>query len=313
MNAPRVSILVPATSTTALLRGCLDSLSAHVPEALGYEVIVVLNKAGEDLSREYPTVRFVPSPVNLGLAGAGNRARALARGELLVVLHDDAQALPGWLESLISTAEAHPEAGAIGGKVLFPDGRLQNAGAIVWSDGSTSMPWPGQAPEPESFAELRAVDYCGTSSLLIRASVWDQVEGLDEQFYPVYYVDVDLAMAVRALGMVVLYQPESRILHHKGGSGRSEDWRQFVTARNRVRLLQKWGPALLQHEPADPSSAEAIVRALARAEQVHLRARPAVVGGGKAGQFDASSQQRRLASRELALEQAYTEHVSRMG
>ena len=84
-------------------------------------------------------VEVIASTVNLGLSGALNRGRSLARGEFLVTLHDDAEVETGWLEALVESARTHPEAGAVGGKVLFPDGRLQNAGMILWRDGITSL------------------------------------------------------------------------------------------------------------------------------------------------------------------------------
>lgn len=137
-----------------------------------------------DLREAVSGVEFARSSINLGLAGAGNLGRSLARGEFLLLLHDDAEVLPGWMEALVEAADAHPEAGAIGSKILFPDGRLQNAGAILWSNALTSSRWAGEAPEPGAFNHLEIVDYCGTSSLLVRASAWDAVGGLDEEFFP---------------------------------------------------------------------------------------------------------------------------------
>src|SRR5262249_48188543 len=140
-QSPRVSIIIPASSTQAMLLGCLQSIARYSPVNIAYEVIVVLNEADENTAARLCEIvagaHIVASPVNLGLAGSGNRGRHLARGELLVLLHDDAEIEPGWLEALVDTADAHPEAGAIGGKVLFPDGRLQNAGMILWSDAYT--------------------------------------------------------------------------------------------------------------------------------------------------------------------------------
>src|SRR5262249_40036677 len=162
-----------------------------------------------------------------------------------------------WLETLVETADAHPEAGAVGGKVLFPDGRLQNAGMILWRDGTTSQPWVGEPPAPSAFDALRAVDYCGTSSLRVPAAAGAAAGGLDERFYPVYYVDVDLAMALRRMGWVVLYQPRSRIRHHQGASGDLR-FRWFVTGRNRRMFVEKWGADLEQHESRQTGSPEAV-------------------------------------------------------
>lgn len=310
---PRVSIIIPASSVSALLFACLRSLERFGPRDIPYQAIVVLNQTSEhdaaQLRAEVAAgIEVVSSRVNLGLAGAGNRGRSFAKGDLLVLLHDDAEIEPGWLEALVQTADAHPEAGAVGGKVLYPDARLQDAGMILWRDATTSAPWMGEAPAPTAFPRLRAVDYCGTSSLLVRRSAWDAVGGLDERFYPAYYVDVDLSMALRQRRWVVLYEPASRIRHHRGASG-SPAFRTWVSQRNRRRFLQKWAAALEAHEQP-PASEAAIERAMARAEAFAESCRQ-----GAANQhavrssldtfplypFDASAQDERLrkASREL--------------
>ena len=182
----RVPIIIPATSTRALLQACLRSLAFHCPAEIAYEIIVVLNEsdADEGIAHEFPDVTFVASPVNLGVAGAGNRARALARGELLVLLHDDAEVEAGWLEALVRTVESYPEVGAVGSKVLHPDGRLQSAGMILWRDAATSPPWVGDEPDVDAFPECRALlNHSmsrstvtpipgGTTSHIRRASSW---------------------------------------------------------------------------------------------------------------------------------------------
>jgi GT2 family glycosyltransferase len=307
---PRVSVIIPAGAKLEHLRSCLQSLAAHGPREIPFETIVVLNAGGaEELREQAPGVRWVGPGVNLGLAGAGNRGRAVARGELLILLHDDAEVQPGWMEALVETADRHPEAGAVGGLVRFPDGRLQNAGMILWQDGTTSPPWIGEPPPASAFDRPRAVDYCGTSSLLVRAAVWDAVGGLDERFYPAYYVDVDLAMAVRRLGRTVLYQPRSSIRHHQGASGNVR-FRVFVTQRNRKLFLEKWGSALATHEPREEGSLAAIQRAIARAESfaagrgapaLHIPERPAL---------DPAEQERRSLESALALQKDYAAYLS---
>jgi GT2 family glycosyltransferase len=314
--APRVSIIIPASSTLDLLLACLRSLARFVPSGIPHETIVLLNESDEDaaarLRARVAGAQVVASRANLGLAGAGNYGRHLARGDLLVLLHDDAEVSPGWLEALVETADAHPEAGAIGGKVLFPDGRMQDAGMILWRDATTSAPWIGDAPSPNAFDQLRAVDYCGTSSLLVRASAWDAVGGLDERYYPVYYVDVDLGMALRRIGHIVLYQPTSVIRHHRGGS-RSIRFRGFVTERNRRIFLEKWGPQLQAYEPPPEQNApEAIDRALARAAAVAARCRETPAGDlAQAGSpFDPAAQENRHLAYARDLQRDYAAHLT---
>ena len=315
--SPRVSILIPATAGPELLQACLRSLALHGPREIPFETLVVLNAPSsaawalflETLSG----VRLVRSPVNLGLAGAGNRARSLARGEYLVLLHDDAEVEPGWLEALVEAAEAHPEAGAVGGKVLHPDRSLQNAGMILWRDATTSPPWTGGTPPPPpstAFDRPRAVDYCGTSSLLVRAESWDAVGGLDERFFPAYYVDVDLGMALRQRGQVVWFEPRSVVRHHRGASGEMR-FRLFVTQRNRQLFLEKWGRALEEHEPREDGS-EATERALARAAARAEEARPAraPASSPERPMFDPVHQERLALERDLALQRAYGADLS---
>jgi GT2 family glycosyltransferase len=268
-EAPRVSIIIIATSNFDLLGACLRSVARFGPKTIPFETIVVLNGAGPDteaaLRATVTGVKVVRSPVNLGLAGAGNCGRLSAQGELLILLHDDAEVEPGWMEALVQAADAHPEAGAVGSKVLHLDGRLQSAGGILWSDASASPPWIGDAPSPDAFSRLRAVDFCGSCSLLVRAIAWDAIGGLEQNLYPVYYVDVDLGVALRSIGFVVLYEPASRIRHHQGASSNLR-FRTFASQRNRRIFIEKWGKALEGHEPFLQQSPPAIERAMARAE-----------------------------------------------
>jgi GT2 family glycosyltransferase len=317
---PRVSVIIPSSTRHDLLHACLRSLARFGPTSIPYETIVVLNQAiaeAETRLRGAATgIHVVSSPVNLGLAGAGNRGRTLARGELLILLHDDAEIEPGWMEALVETADAHPEAGAIGGKVLYPDGRLQHAGLILWQNGYVSVPWAGEHPPPTDFDRMRVVDFCGSSSLLVRAALWDLIGGPDEEFYPVYYVDVDLAMALRKLGFIVLYQPASRIRHHQSASANSDYFKNFVGHRNRLLLLKKWGPALKNHEPWDGHSMAAVERAMARTEIFADRCRNSgsmiIKHVARSTTFNAAEQDARSIKKRRAVRKAYIIHLMRM-
>ena len=312
-DAPRVSVIIPSSTRIDLLRACLRSLARFGPTSIPYETIVVATSEVESQLRGSVTgIQLVSSPVNLGMAGAGNRGRALARGELLILLHDDVEIEAGWMEALVETADAHPEAGAIGGKALFPDGRLQSEGAILWRTGQVSLTWVGEAL---SFNRLRAVDVCGTSSLLVRAALWDLVGGLDEQFYPVYYVEVDLGMAIREHGFIVLYQPNSCIRHHQGASTNNYDFKLFVFHRNRLLLVKKWGAALDNQEPFESDSPAAVERALARAEifaeQCRRRGNVIAKNLGSPKSFDAAEQYSRHVEKSRELQQAYAAYRTR--
>ncbi len=262
-RAPRVSLLIPTTSQAEKLGACLRSLAAHLPPSVPCEVIVVLNgptDAVRSLVREKCTGLIIAeSAANLGVAGGYNRARSLAGGEFLVLLHDDVEIGPGWLEPLLATAAAHPAAGAIGSRVLNPDGTRQHAGSILWRNGLTSpVPVPADLPD-----QPWPVDYLGTCCILVRTSLWDAMGGLDERIYPAYYVDVSLAMSLRRLGAIILCEPASSLRHHAKSSS-TRAFGDFLCLRNRARFLTQWEDAMGEFEPWAPDSPEAIPNALRR-------------------------------------------------
>jgi GT2 family glycosyltransferase len=312
---PRVSIIIVTTTNAAGLERCLQSLPAQASDALPFETIVVLNAADDDVralaTRRLRGAKVVESLVNRGFAGGSNLGRTVAAGELLVLLHDDAQAQPGWLAELVGCADEHPEAGAVVGRVLDLDGTLQLAGAVIWRDGSTSSIGAAQG----DFRERRAVDYGGSSSLLVRAATWDAAGGMDDRLYPVYYVDADLAMATRAAGQAVLYEPRAQVLHRKSAST-TPRLRTFASARNRERFCHKWARELEAHEPPGDGP-EALERAIARArdEAERLRRQPpqrAAIPRPSADAADAGAERRFLQmDRELrdALEAQLTDEV----
>jgi GT2 family glycosyltransferase len=312
-DEPRVSIIIPSSVRTDLLYSCLQSLVRSGPRQIPCETIVVLNETGPEVEAELRKaasgIEIVHAPVNLGVAGAANLGRSLARGEFLALLHDDAEVLPGWMEALVEAADAHPEAGAIGSKMLNPDGSLQNVGAILWQDARTSPPWAGNPPPASAFDRIEAADYCGTASLLVRASAWDAIGGADEQIYPAYYVDVDLCTSLWEIGAAVLCQPKSQVHHRRSASTRSR-FRDFIALRNRAYFQRRWAAALEQQEPFDDNSPASIARAGARAQQAWEQCR----AGGSAPKgsrrvLDRARQLDECYGKSQALQKSYAEHL----
>lgn len=271
VSEPLVSILIPTTSQDDLLTRCLESLARHLGAGVACEIIVVLNAATDAVkavTKNATGILIADSPANLGVAGGYNRARSLARGKYLALLHDDTEIEPFWLESLLETAEAHPEAGAIASMVLYPDGKLQGAGWILWREVATSPVWGSAAsPDPDQYTQIRPIDYSGTSSLLVRGSTWDAIGGLDERLYPAYCVDMDLCMSIRKQGQIVLFDPRSRLLHHRGSSSNPR-FRQFMAERNREVFSAKWKEEMQTYEAYAPDNPSALQRARAHTENV---------------------------------------------
>jgi GT2 family glycosyltransferase len=269
-DEPRVSIIIVAARAPDRLLRCLEAVARESPVNLAVEVIVVLNAAepalATALTNAAPGARVVESEVPLGLAGGLNLGARAARGELLHVLHDDTVVGPGWLDALVATADARPEAGAVASVLLHPDGRLQAAGWVLWRDGHTSRPWVGEPPGADALGPAFPVDYCPSAAVLVRRTTWNAIGGADERFHPAYYVDVDLSTAIRHQGQIVLCEPASVVRHDAGGTT-SARFRRFAGERNRRQFVEKWAgePALARARAATVRRATALAAAHAPA------------------------------------------------
>ena len=137
-RTPLVSVIVPTFGQVAVTLRCLRAIAA-AETVTPFEVIVAEDASGDPevaLLERVAGLRLVRNPVNLGFLHNCNEAALLARGTFLLFLNNDTEPLPGFLDALVRLAEALPDAGLVGSKLLFPDGRLQEAGGIVWQDGT---------------------------------------------------------------------------------------------------------------------------------------------------------------------------------
>ena len=266
-TSPRASVLVAGWREAPHLLACLASL-AETSATCSFEVVVSLNEPTAalcaSLEREVTGATVVSAPANTGFAGACNRAATGAAAELLVFLNDDTVVEPGWLDALVDAADAHPGAGAVGSRVLAPDGSRREDGTVLWSDGSVTMIDRYHSPRPGPAPGLRQVDYCSAVSLLVRAATFHDVGGFDEGFYPAYYEDVDLCLKIQDRGQQVLYEPAS-VLRHRHGASAPLPYRLFLIERNRSRLVQRWGPVLGERLPPAPDDPRAIAAGVALA------------------------------------------------
>lgn len=268
---PRASVVISAWKDAPHLPECLDAL--HRSQATTpYDVVVACNEPTSELldwlDRNVSGAELMSFPVNRGFGGALNEGARHAGGELLVLLNDDAVVADGWLDALVASVDAEPGAGAVGSRVLAPDGAPREDGTVLWSDGSVTLVDDYYRADPPPPLGIRRVDYCSAVSLLVRASTWREVGGFDEGYYPAYYEDVDLCLKIGSLGQTVLYQPASVVRHQQGASSSSR-YRVFLRDRNRHRLVARWGPVLARRPAPDPHNPRAIAAAIEMAAERH--------------------------------------------
>lgn len=267
--APEVSVVILVQDRLDLLLRCLDSLTRSEAAPVA-EVVVVANgtpPAELAVLLGRPDLVAVISPVNLGFAAGCNWGARFTQGRHLVLLNDDTEVEPGWLRALVQVAESDDGIGAVGSRLLNPDGTLQEAGSILWRDGGTYQV-RGRSPfEAAACDRARDVDYCSACGLLVKRPAWDAVGGFDEAYFPAYHEDVDLCLTLRVHGYRTAYAPGARLRHHRG-AGMSAQFRTFVAARNGRRFVAKWADQLRAFEPQpDPAHCDAAVEtSIRRAE-----------------------------------------------
>jgi GT2 family glycosyltransferase len=191
-------------------------------------------------------LRLVQSAENQGFIRACNKGAAQARGDYLVFLNNDTQVQSGWLDALIGTFEERPDAGLVGSRLIYPDGRQQEAGAILAADGSAWNCGHLDDPYKPEYSYLREADYCSGAALAIPRALFQELGGFDTHFAPAYYEDADLAMRVRAAGDRVYYQPAARVVHFEGVSAGTDrgpvvSGMKRYQAINREKFLARWG------------------------------------------------------------------------
>jgi GT2 family glycosyltransferase/glycosyltransferase involved in cell wall biosynthesis len=247
--AIKTSIIIAVFNKAAFTFQCLQSLLREV-DLDHREIIIVDNASSDDtaqlLSQFSDLIYVISNEENRGFVDACNQGAAAARGEFLVFLNNDTEVSPGWLTQLEETAEQKLTVGAVGSMFLYPDGSIQEAGAIVWKNGDAHHYGWGGSPDDRRFNFAREVDYCSAASLLIRKELFDKLGGFDRRFAPAYYEDVDLCFSVRSLGYKVMYQPASRLVHYEGATA-GRDVKQGIKhfqITNRERFVEKWRAVL---------------------------------------------------------------------
>ena len=235
-----------------LLKQCLASIFEHTG---GEYRVCVLNQGSTDGTREYldelkPRIDVIHSPENLGFIVGNNRIMAAYPDDDVVLLNDDTIVKPGWLGALVSCARSAPEVGIVGAKLLYPDGRLQEAGGEIFQDGSGRNIGKYDDPNRHIYCIRKDADYCSGACLFIRREVLNQIGYLDEIFSPAYWEDTDLCFRARKAGYRVVYEPTAEVIHFEGATGGSPDSGSLsrrLQDWNKPKFMARWGGELKLH------------------------------------------------------------------
>jgi GT2 family glycosyltransferase len=261
-DRPRVSVVIPVHGKLPYTLACLNSI-AHHGAAAAFEVIVVDDASPDDsadvLSR-IDGVRVWRNATNLGFIGSCNAGADIARGEFLLFLNNDTQVTAGWLDALLACFEEEEGCGIAGSRLAYPDGRLQEAGGLVYADGEAWTYGRFEKRDDPRFLYRRDVDYVSGASLMIAADLFKTVGGFDTRYAPAYCEDMDLAFSVRAAGRRVIYQPASLVIHCEGISSGLDPFAGVKRYQlvNRAKFNAKWREALARQPAAGTPVEQAI-------------------------------------------------------
>ncbi len=250
-NSCDVSIIIPVHNQLAYTLACVNSL-LKLETKCSYEILIgddaSTDNTKEVFSHLHPSIKLMYQKENLGFLRTCNAMARQAKGPYLLFLNNDTLMLPGSLDALVDTFEARKDAGLVGAKLLNSDGTLQEAGGIIWNDGSGWNYGRGDDPEKPEYNYVREVDYCSGACIMLPKVLWDKIGGFDERYVPAYCEDSDIAFKVRQAGKKVYCQYVSEIIHLEGKSNGTEINQGLKSYQviNNKKLFSKWGSVFLR-------------------------------------------------------------------
>ena len=216
---PQVSAILVAHNRADCTFAALRSLREQ--EGVPFELILVDNCSTDEtpqLLRRLGGARVLAQSRNTHYIAACNFGAAAAAGEYLLFLNSDVTLLPGALAAAVASIRLEPRVGVVGGRIMHPHGRLQEAGCRIFRDGSTAGVGVGGDPLAPPYGERREADYCSGAFLLTPRALFLELRGYAQEFSPAYYEDVDYCVRAKLAGYKVIYEPRVNLFHMESAS-----------------------------------------------------------------------------------------------
>ncbi|MCA8407161.1 glycosyltransferase [Burkholderia cenocepacia] len=240
---PDVSILLILYNSVELSYACLASIAEVLGNSeIRAEVIILDNASTDATSRLLDRIEgavIIRSKENLHFLRGTNRAAKEARGKYLLFLNNDALLMPGSLEAAVALCEAEGDVGAVGGRIILPDGSLQEAGSVVWRNGACTGYGRGAAPDGAEYMFRRDVDYCSGAFLLTPRQLFENLNAFDERYAPAYYEETDYCLRLWESGHRVVFDPDVVIMHYEFGSASTSDQALQLQQRNHAIFRER--------------------------------------------------------------------------
>ena len=266
------ALLIPVYNNWYLTERCLQSVF-RTKDASKFDVYIVNDGSTDDTLAQlerYPQVKIINTPKNLGFTKACNFAfETLSEYKYLYLLNNDTEVQDGFFEFCLDVMESNPKAGLVGSTFHFPDGTLQECGAIVWSNALVTAFGRGSRPSGIEFSFSRKVDYCSGAGVLINNEALKVVDFFDEIYAPAYYEDTDLAFKMQNASYEVWVSFNSRIIHFEGityGRDVNSGTRELANL-NREKFRSKWAD-VLKNYPESTLNNNQILKAAMRLNDI---------------------------------------------
>ena len=246
---PLVSIIIPVYNQFHYTYNCLKSILENTIDDISYEIIIgddCSNDFTKDILKIVKGIAVIRNEKNLRFLLNCNNAANKAKGKYILFLNNDTQVQEHWLKPLVDLIESRENIGMVGSELLYPDGMLQEAGGILWKDGSAWNFGNKQNPNAAEFNYVKEADYISGACIMIKHDLWNEIGGFDKRFAPAYYEDTDLAFEVRKHGFKVMYQPLSKVVHFEGisnGTDTSNGLKAYQV-ENAKKFYEKWKDVL---------------------------------------------------------------------